>query len=80
MSVILTTLSLATKGSVLVATLFHGAVNTFGIVNPSAGASLRGWTNAVSYGAAAIILYTLTRKGAERSTSDRPPGEEGGVV
>jgi membrane protease YdiL (CAAX protease family) len=67
LSAILTILSLATEGSVLVATLFHGAVNTFGFVDPAAGADLRGWTNALSYGAAAIVLHALTRKAARKS-------------
>ena len=59
LSVILGALTLSTSGSVIIATLFHGAVNTFGIVNVATTPELRGWSNAVSYGVAASIVAWL---------------------
>jgi membrane protease YdiL (CAAX protease family) len=56
LSVILTDLARRTQASVVIATLFHGAVNTFGWVNPAADPTLRGWTNALCYGVAALLL------------------------
>jgi membrane protease YdiL (CAAX protease family) len=64
LSVILSALTLSTAGSVIIATLFHGAVNTFGIVNVGTTPGLRGWSNAVSYGLAACLIAWLgTRHG-----------------
>ena len=62
LSVILSVLTLSTGGSVVIATLFHGAVNTFGIVNVGTGLELRGWSNAVSYGFAACVVAGLAAK------------------
>ncbi|MBK9214146.1 MAG: CPBP family intramembrane metalloprotease [Chloracidobacterium sp.] len=59
LSVILTFLAERTRGSVLIATLFHGAVNTFGFTTVAAGPDLRGWSNAVSYGVVAIAIGGL---------------------
>lgn len=56
LSVILTFLARKTRGSVLIATLFHGAVNTSGWVNPAADPALRTWSNALCYGLAAVLL------------------------
>jgi membrane protease YdiL (CAAX protease family) len=56
LSVILTFLARQTRGSVIIATLFHGAVNTFGVVNTAADATMRGWGNAASYGLAAVMI------------------------
>jgi membrane protease YdiL (CAAX protease family) len=56
LSILLTFLTQRTRGSVVVATLFHGAVNTLGIVNTAASPTLRGWTNALSYGLAALAI------------------------
>jgi len=64
LSVILTLLFLRTRGSVVIATLFHGAVNTFGFVNSDAGHTMRGWSNALSYGLAALLLGGLAWRGA----------------
>jgi len=50
LSTILTFLALHTAGSVVIATLFHGAVNTLILVNEGASASQRGWGNALAYG------------------------------
>jgi membrane protease YdiL (CAAX protease family) len=60
LSVILTFLALGTRGSVIIATLFHGAVNTFGFVNTAAHASMRGWSNAVSYGLVALVVVAVS--------------------
>jgi membrane protease YdiL (CAAX protease family) len=62
LSAILTVLARETRGSVLVATLFHGAVNTFGFTNLAASAELRGWTNAASYGLCAVTLALARRR------------------
>ena len=59
LSFILTMLARPTAGSVIIATLFHGAVNTFGIVNTGASAAQRGWGNALSYGIAALVIGTI---------------------
>src|SRR5688572_14995677 len=56
LSIILTFLAQRTRGSVIIATLFHGAVNTFGIVTAGANVSHRGWGNAVSYGLVGIVI------------------------
>jgi membrane protease YdiL (CAAX protease family) len=70
LSVVLTFLAERTNGSVLVATLFHGAVNTFGWVNPSADPEFHGWMNAVSYGLAAVLIG-LMAWGVQRTTPAR---------
>ncbi len=70
LSILLTFLAERTLGSVLIATLFHGAVNTFGVVNTASDAALRGWANAVSYGSVALLVGSLawsTRGAGTRS-------------
>jgi len=52
LSILITYLALPTAGSVIVATLFHGAVNTFGLTNTAAAGGMRGRTNFLSYGLA----------------------------
>jgi membrane protease YdiL (CAAX protease family) len=59
LSVILTVLAQRTAGSVIVATLFHGSVNTLGVVNAAASPTLRGWVNAAAYGVVAVVVGTL---------------------
>ena len=66
LSVILTALAQQTAGSIIIATLFHGAVNTFGIVNAAAGADQRGWGNALSYGIAALVIGLISRRSRAR--------------
>jgi membrane protease YdiL (CAAX protease family) len=56
LSIILTWLMQRTGGSVILATLFHGAVNTFGVVTIGTDAIVRGWGNAIAYGVAAGII------------------------
>lgn len=66
LSIILTFLAQHTRGSVIIATLFHGAVNTFGLMNTAAGPDMRGWGNAIAYGVAAVAigLAAWRRRGA----------------
>lgn len=54
LSVLLTWLVLRTGGSVVIATLFHGAVNTFIVTSAGATASQRGWGNAIAFGLVAM--------------------------
>ena len=56
LSVILTWMMQRTRGSVVIATLFHGAVNTFGVVTINADAITRGWGNAIAYAVAAGLV------------------------
>jgi membrane protease YdiL (CAAX protease family) len=65
LSVILTALVERTRGSVITATVFHGAVNTFGVTT-TATASQRGWSNAVSYGAVAILVGVIAWRSRAR--------------
>jgi hypothetical protein len=46
---------------VIIATLFHGAVNTLGFVNAGATPAVKGWGNAVSYGLVAVLIGALAR-------------------
>ncbi|MFO1003911.1 MAG: CPBP family intramembrane glutamic endopeptidase [Planctomycetaceae bacterium] len=62
LSTILTFLYSRTHGSIIVSTLFHGAVNTIGIVNVAASSELRGWSNALSYGLAVLVISGVTGK------------------
>jgi CAAX protease family protein len=71
LSVILTALAQATRGSVIIATLFHGAVNTFGVVNEGAGTALRGWSSAASYGLAALAIAAVAWRGGRNASAPR---------
>ena len=66
LSVLLTALAAHTRGSVVIATLFHGAVNTFGLINEGASATQRGWGNALAYGLAAVIVAIFTARSSAR--------------
>jgi membrane protease YdiL (CAAX protease family) len=68
LSVILTFLALQTRGSVILATLFHGAVNTFAVVNTAATPTLRGWTNALCYSLVALLIGMMWKTSASRET------------
>ena len=59
LSILLTFLAQRTAASVIIATVFHGAVNTFGIVNAAATPAQRGWGNAAAYGLAAAVVGAL---------------------
>jgi membrane protease YdiL (CAAX protease family) len=62
LSTIMTILAMETRGSVIIATVFHGSVNTIGIVNDGTNAIQRGWSNAISYAIAAVLLVALARR------------------
>ena len=62
LSLIMTVLAMETRGSVLIATIFHGSVNTIGFVNDGAHAIQRGWANTVSYAIVAIIMVAWARR------------------
>jgi hypothetical protein len=72
LSFLFTILAMRTGGSVIIATLFHGAVNTFGIVNAGAGAAQRGWGNALSYGAVALALSAMLWHARSRTSAALP--------
>lgn len=72
LSVLLTFLAQRTRGSVVVATLFHGAVNTFGFTNAAAEPALRGWSNALAYGFAAVLVGALAWAGARSRAAAEP--------
>jgi membrane protease YdiL (CAAX protease family) len=63
LSLILTWLAGRTRTSVIIATLFHGAVNTFVVENAAASPALRGWGNAVAYGVAAVVIGLVAWRG-----------------
>lgn len=77
LSGILTFLALGTRGSVVLATLFHGAVNTFGVVHTAADSTLRGWSNALCYGLTALLIGIVAwrrRSGHSRRAVREPSG------
>ena len=55
-SVLFTWLNLHTRGSLLLATLFHGAINSFGFVNNALDPASRWWLTGAVYVAAAILV------------------------
>ena len=73
LSTVMTVLALFTRSSVIIATIFHGSVNTIGIVCADANAIERGWSNAASYAlAAGLMTFLVTRA---RRTGSRHPRE-----
>jgi len=56
-----------TRGSVLIATLFHGATNTFGFLTPGLEVETRWWLIAIVYTAAALVIILGTRVRLQRS-------------
>ena len=56
LSLLLTFLALRTGSSIVIATVFHGAVNTFLFVNDAASATMRGWSNAAGYVLAGVVI------------------------
>jgi hypothetical protein len=68
-SVLLTWLYLHTRGSVLIATLCHGAINlSQGLVLGGVDGDRRYWLLAITYGAAALVLAFVLRR---NSTQER---------
>ena len=58
-SVVLAWLMRRANGSVVIATLFHGAFNTFGVLTPSLSTAERWWLTAIVYSLAAAIVLVL---------------------
>jgi uncharacterized protein len=58
-SVLFTWLHLHTVGSLLIATLFHGAINSFGFVNNALDPASRWWLTGTVYIAAALIVSVI---------------------
>jgi membrane protease YdiL (CAAX protease family) len=56
-----------TQGSVLLSTLFHGAFNTFGLINPALDPDLRWWLFAAVYSAAALLVVLVFGKNLKRA-------------
>jgi membrane protease YdiL (CAAX protease family) len=59
MTVLFTWLARETRGSVLLAWLFHGAINTLFFVNTTVDIVQRWWLSAAVYGVAALIVVLL---------------------
>lgn len=51
-----------TQGSLLLATLFHGAVNTLGVTNPEISVTAWRWLLAAVYWVAALVVVISTRR------------------
>ena len=81
LSVLFTWLYQHTQGSLLLATLFHGAIDIFGLINPALDPSLRWWIMALVYAAAALIVAVVYgvnlskagSKGMRRQPSTQSP-------
>jgi membrane protease YdiL (CAAX protease family) len=58
-SVLCTWLYLHTQGSLLLATLFHGAINSFGFVNTALDPATRWWLTGTVYIAAAFLVSAV---------------------
>jgi uncharacterized protein len=58
-SVLFTWLHLRTEGSLLIATLFHGAINSFGFVNNALDPASRWWLTGIVYVAAALLVSII---------------------
>jgi uncharacterized protein len=59
MTVLFTWLANQTRGSLLLAWLFHGAINTLIFVNPAVDIVQRWWLSAAVYGTAAVIVVLV---------------------
>jgi membrane protease YdiL (CAAX protease family) len=70
MTVLFTWLANHTRESVLLAWLFHGAINTLIFINPTTDLVQRWWLSAAVYGAAGLIIVLATGPGLVRR---RPP-------
>ena len=58
-----------TRGSVLMATLLHGATNTFGFLTPGLDTATRWWLIALAYAVAAFVIAVIYGKGLYRVRS-----------
>lgn len=72
MSVLFTWIFVHTQGSVLIATLFHGAINTFGFLNEALSPELRWWLTAAVYAVSAAIVVLATGINLRRSAIKQP--------
>ena len=66
MTVLFTWLASHTRDSVLLAWLFHGAINTLIFVNPAVGLVQRWWLSAAIYGVAALLIVIVMRSAQAR--------------
>ena len=77
-SILMTWVYLHTKGSVLIATLFHGAINlSQGLILGGVEGSTRYWLLCIVYGVAALVVavalgWTSLRKPAGGSEESHP--------
>lgn len=75
MTVLFTLLATRTSESLLIAWLFHGAINTLIFINPAIPIDERWWHNAVVYGSAAVLAaFTLRGRGHLRESAGQPVG------
>ena len=58
-----------THGSVLIATLLHGATNTFGFLTPGLDTATRWWLIAIVYGVAALLVAIVFGAQLQRAPS-----------
>jgi membrane protease YdiL (CAAX protease family) len=80
MTVLFTWLANHTRGSVLLAWLFHGAINTLIFTNPTTDLVQRWWLSAAVYGAAALLVVLATGPGlASRRPTPSPTRAEPAV-
>jgi membrane protease YdiL (CAAX protease family) len=71
-SVLFTWLYQHTQGSLLIATLFHGAINSFGFVNNALDPSSRWWLTGTVYIAAALIVSVIAGMSLRRRPAAQP--------
>ena len=71
-SVLFTWLHLHTGGSLLIATVFHGAINNFGFVNNALDPASRWWLTGVVYMAAGLLVFLI----AGLNLGRRPAAQE----
>jgi membrane protease YdiL (CAAX protease family) len=72
-SILFTWLYLHTRGSLLLATLFHGAINSFGFVNNALDPASRWWLTGAVYVAAAFLVSIVV--GLNLGREPAAPGE-----
>jgi uncharacterized protein len=70
-SVLFTWLYLHTQGSLLIATLFHGAINSLGFVNNALGPASRWWLMGIVYVVAALIVSVVASLNLRRRPAVR---------
>ena len=74
-SILLSWVFLHTRGSVLIATLFHGAINVSqGFFLAGTDPASRYWWLALAYGAAALVAAVVLGPGLSRRRTDEAAG------